>query len=86
MTPSVPIIVVFTKLDLLREQKEVKLEKALEQRDEDMEDEDFEVEVDTAVDEEMQQLCIEPLRALSLEYQWIATSSGCTRQLLEPKF
>jgi hypothetical protein len=26
------------------------------------------------------------LRALSLEYQWIATSSGCTRQLLEPKF
>ncbi|KAJ7900831.1 hypothetical protein B0H13DRAFT_2516212 [Mycena leptocephala] len=76
-----PIIVVFTKLDLLREQKEGKLEKALEQQDRVMEDKEFEVELDAAVDKGMQELCIKPLRVLSPGYQWIATS---TRR--EPRF
>jgi hypothetical protein len=78
--------VVFTKLDLLREQKEGKLEKALEQQDRVMEDKEFEVELDAAVDKGMQELCIKPLRVLSPGYQWIATSSECTRRLLKPKF
>lgn len=51
VTASVPIIVVFTKLDILRDQREATLEQELEQRDEHMEDKDFEVEIDTAVDE-----------------------------------
>ncbi|KAJ7765639.1 hypothetical protein B0H16DRAFT_1367341 [Mycena metata] len=76
-----PIIVVFTKLDLLREQKEGKLEKALEQQDRVMEDKEFEVALDTVVDEGVQELCVKPLCSLSPEYQWIATS---TRR--EPRF
>ncbi|KAJ6602021.1 hypothetical protein DFH09DRAFT_1302183 [Mycena vulgaris] len=78
---SVPIIVVFTKLDILREKKEKKLEKELEQRDEDMEDKEFEAELDTAVEEGVQELCVKPLRALSPEYRWVATST-----IRQPRF
>ncbi|KAJ6478667.1 hypothetical protein DFH09DRAFT_430909 [Mycena vulgaris] len=76
-----PIIVVFTKLDILREKKEKKLEKELEQRDEDMEDKEFEAELDTAVEEGVQELCVKPLRALSPEYRWVATST-----IRQPRF
>jgi GTP1/Obg family GTP-binding protein len=78
ITWSVPIIVVFTKLDILREKEEVKLEKALQQRDEELEDEEFDAQVDAAVDDGVQELCVKPLQALSLDYRWIATSSTCT--------
>ncbi|KAJ7117059.1 hypothetical protein C8R44DRAFT_983342 [Mycena epipterygia] len=78
---TLPIIVVFTKLDLFREKEEGKLEKELEQRDENMEDEEFEAQIDTAVEKGVQELCVKPLRALSPEYHWIATS---TRR--EPRF
>ncbi|KAJ7263023.1 hypothetical protein C8J57DRAFT_1231621 [Mycena rebaudengoi] len=44
-----------------------KLEVELEQRDEDMDDKEFEAEIDTAVDEEVQELCVKPLRALNLD-------------------
>ncbi|KAF8146100.1 hypothetical protein K438DRAFT_1870589 [Mycena galopus ATCC 62051] len=76
-----PIIVVFTKLDLLREREEKKLEKELEQRGEDMEDEEFEEKIDTAVDKGVQELCVKPLRALSPGYRWIATST-----MRQPRF
>ncbi|KAJ7225083.1 hypothetical protein C8J57DRAFT_1481857 [Mycena rebaudengoi] len=77
----IPIIVVFTKLDILRLKKEEKLEVELEQRDEDMDDKEFEAEIDTAVDEGVQELCVKPLRALSPAYRWIATST-----IREPRF
>ena len=41
-----PIIVVFTKLDVLRVDKENKLEKQLEQRGQDMDDDEFEAALD----------------------------------------
>jgi hypothetical protein len=77
---NVPIIVVFTKLDLLRETEEKKLEEDLEQQDEEMDDEEFEAKIEAVVDEAVQKLCVEPLRALTPsdcpEYPWIATSNG----------
>ncbi|KAJ6590739.1 hypothetical protein B0H10DRAFT_2092139 [Mycena sp. CBHHK59/15] len=76
---QVPIIVVFTKLDILREQQTEKLETQLEQRGEDMEDEEFEEKIDALVKEGVQDLCVKPLSALGPfgfpEYPWIATST-----------
>ncbi|KAJ6512357.1 hypothetical protein DFH09DRAFT_1197268 [Mycena vulgaris] len=76
-----PIIVVFTKLDILREKEEVKLEKALQQRGEELDDEEFDAEVDAAVDKGVQELCVKPLQALSQDYRWIATST-----IRQPRF
>ncbi|KDR71761.1 hypothetical protein GALMADRAFT_159184 [Galerina marginata CBS 339.88] len=77
---TVPIIVVFTKIDILRETQEKKLEEELERQDEEMDDEEFEAKVDTLVDEAVQRLCIEPLRTLTpsgcSDYPWIATSNA----------
>lgn len=78
--PLVPITVVFTKLDILRETCENKLEEDLKCQDEEMSDDEFEAKIETIVDEAVQTLCVEPLRALMpsdcLQYRWIATSSG----------
>ncbi|KAJ6619219.1 hypothetical protein B0H10DRAFT_2027213 [Mycena sp. CBHHK59/15] len=80
-----PIIVVFTKLDILRVHREEKLEKELEQRGEDMDDKEFDTEIDAVVKGAVQDLCFKPLCALTSsdypEYPWIATS---TRS--EPRF
>ncbi|KAF8962885.1 hypothetical protein BDZ97DRAFT_1076814 [Flammula alnicola] len=79
-TASVPIIVVFTKLDILRETQEKILEEDLEGQGEEMDDEAFEAKVEAVVDEAVQNLCVEPLRALTPsdcpEYPWVATSNG----------
>jgi GTPase involved in cell partitioning and DNA repair len=84
ITWSVPIIVVFTKLDILREKEEVKLERELQQRDEELDDEEFDAKVDAAVDKGVQELCVKPLQALSPDYRWITTSSGSTSRVLNP--
>ena len=84
ITWSVPIIVVFTKLDILREKEEVKLEKALLQRDQELDDEEFDAAIDAAVDEGVQELCVKPLQALSLGYRWITTSSAWISFVLQP--
>ena len=89
-TSSVPIIVVFTKLDILYETEEKKLEEDLDQQDEEMDDEEFEAKIEAVVDEAVQKLCVEPLRALTPsdcpEYSWIVTSSGYALQLSKLKF
>lgn len=78
---SVPIVVVFTKLDILRERRAEKLEKELEQRGDDMDDQKFEDTIDAVVIEAVQELCVKPLCDLTPSdhqiYPWIATSSGC---------
>ncbi|KAF8064235.1 hypothetical protein FPV67DRAFT_1671980 [Lyophyllum atratum] len=75
---SVPIIVVFTKLDILHEHRAAKLEKELVQSDEDLTDEEFESRVEAIVNEAVQILCVEPLCTLTgtstPKYRWIATS------------
>jgi hypothetical protein len=75
----VPIIVVFTKLDILREVQGNKLEKQLEQRGQEMDDDQFEAELDTIVALAVQDLCFKPLCALMLSEppKWVATSSAC---------
>ncbi|KAJ7511948.1 hypothetical protein B0H11DRAFT_720183 [Mycena galericulata] len=72
---SVPIVVVFTKLDILREKWVDKLEQEL---GDEMEDKEFDDAVDAAVEAQVQELCVEPLRALSPEntLDYIATSTG----------
>ena len=90
LIPSVPIIVVFTKLDIVRETCEKKLEEDLDRQGEDMDDDAFEAKIETVVDKAVQSLCVEPLRALMppdcLEYPWIATSSGYALRFSELKF
>ncbi|KAJ7429830.1 hypothetical protein B0H11DRAFT_2264831 [Mycena galericulata] len=68
-----PIVVVFTKLDTLHEKWVDKLEHEL---GEEMEDKEFDDAVDAAVEAQVQELCVEPLRTLSPEIplNWIATS------------
>ena len=86
---SVPIIVIFTKLDILRETCEKKLEEDLERQDEEMDDDTFEAKIETVVDKAVQTLCVEPLHALipsDCPYPWIATSSGYALQLSKLKF
>ncbi|KAJ7282258.1 hypothetical protein C8J57DRAFT_1172324 [Mycena rebaudengoi] len=75
--PTVPIIVVFTKLDVLREDQGNKLEKQLERRGEEMDDDKFEAELDTIVASTVQDLCFKPLCALALTEppKWVATST-----------
>ncbi|KAF7360885.1 G domain-containing protein [Mycena sanguinolenta] len=74
---NLPIIVVFTKLDVLRVALESKLEKELEQRDEEMEDDEFEAALDTRVTSRVQDLCVKPLCDLtpSEPPKWVATST-----------
>ena len=82
----VPIIVIFTKLDILRETCEKKLDEDLERQDEEMDDD---AKIGTVVDKAVQTLCVEPLHALipsDCLYPWIATSSGCALQLSKLKF
>ncbi|KAJ7282402.1 hypothetical protein C8J57DRAFT_45050 [Mycena rebaudengoi] len=75
--PTVPIIVVFTKLDVLREDQGNKLEKQLERRGEEMDDDKFEAELDTIVASTVQDLCLKPLCALTLSEppKWVVTST-----------
>ncbi|KAJ7241581.1 hypothetical protein C8J57DRAFT_1477698 [Mycena rebaudengoi] len=74
---NLPIIVVFTKLDILREDQGNKLEKHLERRGEEMDDDKFEAELDTIVASTVQDLCFKPLCALTLSEppKWVATST-----------
>ncbi|KAJ6555941.1 hypothetical protein B0H19DRAFT_1151603 [Mycena capillaripes] len=74
---NLPIIVVFTKLDVLREDLGNKLEKQLEQRGQEMDDDEFEAELDTIVGSTVQDLCFKPLCALTLSEppKWVATST-----------
>ncbi|KAJ7018971.1 hypothetical protein C8F04DRAFT_1149193, partial [Mycena alexandri] len=74
-----PIVVVFTKLDILREKWLEKLEHEL---GEEMNDKEFDDAVDAAVEVQVQKLCVEPLRAMSAEnpLNWIATSTGLERR------
>ncbi|KAJ7740165.1 hypothetical protein B0H16DRAFT_1274426, partial [Mycena metata] len=73
---NLPIIVVFTKLDVLREDLGNKLEKQLEQQGQEMDDNKFEAELDTIVASTVQDLCFKPLCALTLSEppKWVATS------------
>jgi hypothetical protein len=75
----VPIIVVFTKLDVLREDQGNKLEKRLERQGQEMDDDKFEAELDAIVASTVRDLCFKPLRALALSEppKWVATSSAC---------
>ncbi len=70
---------VFTKLDILRERRERKLEQELDQQGDDMDDEEFDAKIEGVVNEDVQNLCVKPLRTLTPsdcpEYPWIATSS-----------
>ncbi|KAJ7709410.1 hypothetical protein B0H16DRAFT_1703793 [Mycena metata] len=74
---NLPIIVVFTKLDVLREDLGNKLEKQLEQQGQEMDDNKFEAELDTIVASTVQDLCFRPLCALALSDppKWVATST-----------
>ncbi|KAJ7264102.1 hypothetical protein B0H12DRAFT_1230840 [Mycena haematopus] len=73
---TLPIIVVFTKLDVLRTDRGDKLEKQLESRGQEMDDDEFEAELDDIVDATVQDLCVKPLCALILEPpKWVATST-----------
>ncbi|KAJ7733115.1 hypothetical protein B0H16DRAFT_1426817 [Mycena metata] len=74
---NLPIIVVFTKLDVLREDLGNKLEKQLEQQGQEMDDNKFEAELDTIVASTVQDLCFKPLCALTLSEppKWVATST-----------
>ncbi|KAJ7874575.1 hypothetical protein B0H14DRAFT_2569248 [Mycena olivaceomarginata] len=67
----------FTKLDVLREDQGNKLEKQLEQRGQEMDDDQFEAELDTIVASTVQDLCFKPLCALTLSEppKWVATST-----------
>ncbi|KAJ7318725.1 hypothetical protein DFH08DRAFT_891821 [Mycena albidolilacea] len=78
---NLPIIVVFTKLDVLREDQGNKLEKQLEQQGQEMDDDQFEAELDTIVASAVQDLCFEPLCALMLSEppKWVATSTTDAR-------
>ncbi|KAJ7509222.1 hypothetical protein B0H11DRAFT_1901360 [Mycena galericulata] len=58
-----PIVVVFTKLDTLHEKWVDKLEHEL---GEEMEDKEFDDAVDAAVEAQVQELCVEPLRRMIL--------------------
>ncbi|KAJ7640907.1 hypothetical protein B0H17DRAFT_1216470 [Mycena rosella] len=73
---KVPIIVVFTKLDVLREDLGNKLEKQLERRGQEINDDEFEAELDTIMASTVQDLCFKPLCALTSEPpKWVATST-----------
>ena len=76
---------VFTKLDILREHRETRLEKELDQRGEDMDDREFNAKIESVLNEDVQNLCVKPLCALTRsdysKYPWIATSSRCALQL-----
>jgi GTPase SAR1 family protein len=84
LAASVPIVVVFTKLDILREHRERRLEKELEQRGEDIDDQEFDAKIEAVIEEDLMNLCVNPLRALMPsdcpKYPCIATSSGCALQ------
>ena len=81
---------VFTKLDILHEHRETRLEKELEQRGDDMKDEEFDATIKTVVNEDVQNLCVKPLYALTPpdypKYPWIATSGGCALELSKLRF
>ena len=78
---------VFTKLDILREHRETRLEKELEQRGDDMDDEEFDAKIEAVVKEDVQNLCVKPLCALApLDCPWIAMSSGHALGLSKLKF
>jgi hypothetical protein len=47
--PSVPIIVVFTKLDILREHRETRLEQELELQGDDIDDDEFHARIEDIV-------------------------------------
>ena len=83
------MVVVFTKLDILREHREAKLEEELKQRGEDIDDEELDAKIEPVVNEDVQNLCVKPLCALTPagcpEYPWIATSSGYALQLSKLK-
>ncbi|KAJ6454332.1 hypothetical protein C8R45DRAFT_1082737 [Mycena sanguinolenta] len=74
---NLPIIVVFTKLDVLRVDQENKLEKQLEREGQEMDDDEFEAALDAKVTSIVQDLCVEPLYALtpSEPPKWVATST-----------
>ncbi|KIJ35071.1 hypothetical protein M422DRAFT_782635 [Sphaerobolus stellatus SS14] len=82
---SVPIIMVFTKLDILRLRVESKVEKQLEERGEDLDDNEFEKIIDAKMDEAVYSLCVQPFCALtasdSPKYPWVAASN-----VREPRF
>jgi len=79
MDSSVPIIVVFTKLDILREDMALKFEKQLEEQGEDLNDDEFEKRLDALVVTAVNSLCIQPFCTLtksdSPKYPCIETSS-----------
>ncbi|KAF8197661.1 hypothetical protein K438DRAFT_1759794 [Mycena galopus ATCC 62051] len=74
------IIVVFTKLDVLRDHQEVKLNEELEEYGEDLDDDEFDTKIDTLVDQEMRDRCIVPLCTVLKsdlpKYPWVATSTS----------
>jgi hypothetical protein len=82
--------VVFTKLDILRERREKRLEEELEQRGDDMDDEKFDAKIEDVINEDVQNLCVTPLCALTPsdcpKYPWIATSSRCALELSKLRF
>ncbi|KAJ6454319.1 hypothetical protein C8R45DRAFT_1111948 [Mycena sanguinolenta] len=72
---NLPIIVVFTKLDVLRVDQGDKLEKELERQGQEMDDDEFEAALDTMVTSTVQVLCVKPLDALtpSEPPKWVPT-------------
>ncbi|KAI0317455.1 hypothetical protein OF83DRAFT_1083580 [Amylostereum chailletii] len=78
---KVPIFVVFTKLDILR----MRIQQALDESEEaeSMSDEEFDKAVSSAVNDKVQELCIEPLYALQAvrPYQWAAVSIKTKQEL-----
>ncbi|KAJ6447859.1 hypothetical protein C8R45DRAFT_1115655 [Mycena sanguinolenta] len=74
---NLPIIVVFTKLDVLRVDQGDKLEKQLERQGQEMDDDEFEAALDAMVTSTVQDLCVKPLYALtpSESPKWVATST-----------
>ena len=75
----VQILVVFTKLDILRVHWEHKIEKQLEEQNEDIDDDEFDTKVDAAVGKAVEELCVQPLSALTNsptpKYPYAMTSS-----------
>jgi hypothetical protein len=82
--------VVFTKLDILRERRETKLEQELELQGDDIDDDEFDARIEATVNEDIQNLCVNPLRDLTPsdcpEYPCIATSSACALRLSKLDF
>jgi len=77
-------------LPILREHREIRLEKELGQRGKHIDDEGFDAKIEAVVNEDVQKFCVKPLLALTPsdcpEYPWIATSSEYAHQQSKFKF